>query len=441
KVMTHLKASLQKEGLWAISFFKKEALMNFSLPTGNRYANRPSRYAAKPAPAQAVAVVEPKPHEQTLLKVAEMSLTTPQIQVPAALESQHVVQDHLSAGVLSAEKSTELWQMVMDRCSKSFQAYDDAHLSMQEEIAKFRTYFSAQNDELFQYMLKLGKSLNSDQPVNNGTLDHAKLIINLTKEINQIRLDSVKNLNELNKMNLELFLSGTKQVLTMGYENRLKDIEAVSKMILLVQSQEEHAQIMAVAYHVQQLKAESQASDQLLALARFQQDANSHERELNLKDQRQNDAREATMEELAQRAEQAEHDRVLDKERLENEHRAQSHAQAMAARQAETRTELNHRTLDIQEKREKALIEQYSDEYALKRAQLKGQTEKDLFKQKARIAEIDSEERRQLAQIRSQEFLKELGVKSLAELETKKHDAAIMLKLKQMEREGRCTII
>ena len=406
----------------------------------NPFLTRPNPYLSKPSPKNALALADPQPADQAVQALAAMTLSTSQIQVPAALASQDILQDHISAGVMSAQKANDLWRDLEKTCEKSVTAIDEAHESMKEAITLFRKDSFKQNNELAQLAQDLLVKLKTEA-LDPQAIDRIKLIVEVTRTVNQTRFDSVKQLSELHKMDLDVTQGGYKQVMLLMYDCRLKDIDAVSKMVLVAQSQEEHTQTIAVAYHAQQLKAESQSFEQFVMLAKFQQEAALHEREFDLKGQKQQAEQDEAFEDTALRRQVAESQMEQGKARLEMEARIEDQRHERALRQGTEQTRIAHRELDRQERRDKTLMDQYADEYALKRAQLKGQVEKDRFKHSERISDIESTERRQLAETRSKQILAELGIQSFADLEHKKLDAATMLKLKEMSQNGRCSIV
>lgn len=434
--------------------------------TTNRFKSSTNRFETKPASTNTALVpTNASPTDLAVQNAAQNKLSVaPAIPTSGYLTSTAIIEEHRNSGVLSAEKAQEMWNQVVVNCEKMTTAIDAAHVSMKVAIEEFRRDSKAENMELVSYATKLMNEIRAGQAVTQGTIENTKFVLFLSGEVQKRRFETVKQLSELHKLDLENLLGNYKGVMIVMYDARLKEIDALSKMLIAVQEQEIHKQTIEIAYHNQQLQAENQTFEQALALAKFQSERFEKKRELDIKDQKRQDAHEVQVKELELKEQTAEHAMATDLQRLALEKTAQQQAQALALKKAEDQKELAARYLDIEDESMRKGFElqmkKAADEYALGLGQLDNEKQRDQLKSQflnkqqalnhqARMEEIGSAERRRLTEIRSQEFIQQLDINTRADLQRRGIDAGLQQrkaeiasheKIKMRELDPRCTI-
>ena len=380
------------------------------------------------------------------------------------MTSTAIIEEHRNSGVLSVEKAQEMWNQVVVNCEKMTTAIDEAHASMKVAIEEFRRDSKAENMELVSYATKLMNEIRAGQAVTQGTIENTKFVLFLSGEVQKRRFETVKQLSELHKLDLENLLGNYKGVMIVMYDARLKEIDALSKMLIAVQGQETNKQTIEIAYHNQQLQAENQTFEQALALAKFQSERFEKKRELDIKDQKRQDAHEVQVKELELKEQTA---RTCNGNRLATARVGKDRATAstsLSSKKAEDQKELATRYLDIEDesirKGFELQMKKAADEYALGLGQLDNEKQRDQLKSQflnkqlalnhqARMEEIGSAERKRLLEIRSQEFIQQLDINTRADLQRRGIDAGLQRrmaeissqeKIKMRELDPRCTI-
>jgi len=365
------------------------------------------------------ALVAAKPTGMTtpVNTVAQSAIpTTVSTTTSGRLLSAEILTEYKTQGALSAAKAAELWEMAVEGYAKGTHEVEEAYRITKAAIADFHQTYQTMSKEVTGFRIQEMQRIGNGGEITQEKVDVSTYMGKLLADTREERYKAVKQLCELNEMNLNGLLGRSEKLIMGMFAARLKELEALNLLMQTAQDQEKHEVEVIVAYHTAKLKEESQVFDQAIELAKFQAEREAKGIELSIQEQKRQDEGFIKLREQALKTLVAKHDMHIADQQLELEKKTQADQQRLAVQVAKDKKDLGLRKLAVESQLgNKALDYGHTQQMTqLENDRQKVRYEHEIqdkalrFKHKENMVKIDTDARTELVRIQTMEQLQRM---------------------------------
>lgn len=194
-----------------------------------------------------------------------MSNNVATVAAPNTTNSNMLMKEHIKGGALSVRSIAEFRSMANTFQTQFAKHMEESIIEGKRKIREYREQASKLNKEYGEFAEdKFKKAKNGTLVVDQALEDERVYFSKLVNDVMDSHGKTVEQFFKFQKMLDERIVDGNKKALEAVFQQRLNEIELVSKALAVVQLQEKHTLDINLVWHAAMLNAETKRFEQLL---------------------------------------------------------------------------------------------------------------------------------------------------------------------------------